>query len=90
MTSALHPQCLSDAEAICKKHGARLTSKRVDETGAREDILLQLNQEVHKSGFTMQQEQLEIHGTCHRCAKKSRLADKYNVTYPGSKNGLAG
>ncbi|MBC54504.1 MAG: transcriptional repressor [Gammaproteobacteria bacterium] len=45
--------------------------KRVDESGIRNDILLQLNQELRKSGFTMQQEQLEIHGTCHRCAKKT-------------------
>lgn len=45
--------------------------KRVDETGMREDILRQLNTELKKSGFTMEQQQLEIHGTCDKCTSKT-------------------
>ncbi|MEX0738794.1 MAG: Fur family transcriptional regulator [Pseudohongiella sp.] len=45
--------------------------KRVDESGLRTDILEQLDNELRKTGFTMDQQQLEIHGTCQRCAKRA-------------------
>jgi len=44
--------------------------KQVLETSLREDVLQQLNHDVECSGFTMEQEQLEIHGTCRACADK--------------------
>jgi Fur family transcriptional regulator, zinc uptake regulator len=41
---------------------------RVDETGLHEKVLSQLQQDLSLCGFTMQQHQLEIHGTCSACA----------------------
>ncbi len=55
--------------------------KRVDETGLREDILQQLNHDLERSGFTMQQKQLEIHGTCSKCSEKTKKQLK-NLNLP--------
>jgi Fur family zinc uptake transcriptional regulator len=67
---------INTSDACGDAHGASQflicdKCKQVDETGMHAGILKQLNLEVEKNGFTMQQQQLEIHGTCRRCAEAS-------------------
>jgi Fur family zinc uptake transcriptional regulator len=42
--------------------------KHVNEVCLGQETLSRLNQDLKTCGFTMQEKQLEIHGTCGRCA----------------------
>lgn len=48
------------------------TCQRVEEVGLRKELMLELQNSVKKTGFVLENQQLELHGRCRDCDSNKR------------------